>query len=456
MYGRGGRGSSRTNGRGRGGSKDKSSNSTTKAKERELKFSPLQYQGKTPVATYATTKDALVQYIQKTYKGGTDVAQSLEDLKTVDLGKEEPTRSISGETDAAMKLVDQAGLDIKYQEQLRRHLERKDALREGLNKAYALIYTSYCTKMMQSRIEEHPEFNLTLKNQPIAVLQAIKTLMHDPVRAQYPLTSMSDALGRLINAKQQEGESLLDWVKRFKELRDVAKSHLGNKFLDEFVEHQVEYKDGLATEDEKKEQKKEVQSKWMALLLLRGSDPNKYGSLVKGISSQFSLGNNQYPKTISAATDVLSNHKIDPKFYENQKKSRERSKKDRAANKEDGEAASFAQQKRDQTCYCCGKKGHIAPECDQRTKIPRDKWHVNSAMLNLQSVDIVDNAPDGNNNGSGEQTDDNESVSTNQSNSSANRRSATSRTAGTGPTSRQLVNWSGLQFHEKNSEKIHA
>ena len=215
MYGRGGRGRGRNPGRGRNGSSGRTNGNQAKTKERELKFSPLQYQGKTTVATYATTRDALIQHIQKTYRGGIDVAKSLEDMKTVDLTQEEPQRTISAETDPAVRLVDQAGLDIKYQEQLRRHLDRKYALREGLNKAYTLIFTTYCTKMMQSRIEEHPDFHMSLKNEPIAVLEAIKSLMHDPVRAQYPLTSMTDALGRLINAKQQEGESLvLDSVKR--------------------------------------------------------------------------------------------------------------------------------------------------------------------------------------------------------------------------------------------------
>jgi ATP/maltotriose-dependent transcriptional regulator MalT len=68
------------------------------------------------------------------------------------------------------------------------------------------------TKTMQSRIEEHPDYESTLKNDPIAVLEAIKTLMPDPVRAQYPLVSMTDALSRLVNVKQQESESLLDSV----------------------------------------------------------------------------------------------------------------------------------------------------------------------------------------------------------------------------------------------------
>jgi hypothetical protein len=110
-----------------------------KSKERELKLSPHQYQGKTQAATYVTTKHAVIQQIQKSYKGGQDVAKSLEELQVVDLTAMEPTRTISVETDGTTKVVDQAGLDIKYQEELGQDLDGIDALREGLNKAYTLI-----------------------------------------------------------------------------------------------------------------------------------------------------------------------------------------------------------------------------------------------------------------------------------------------------------------------------
>jgi hypothetical protein len=192
-------------------------------------------------ATYATTRDAVIQHIQKSYKGGQDVATCLEDMKMMDLNAVEPARTLSMETNATVKVVDQTGLDIKYQEELRCHLDQKDALKEGLNKAYALIFTNYCTKMMQSRIEEHLDYATKLKNDPIAVLEAIKTLMHDPVQAQYPMVSMTDALGRLVNTRQQENKSLLDYVKQFKQLCDVAKSQRGNKFLDVWTENQATY-----------------------------------------------------------------------------------------------------------------------------------------------------------------------------------------------------------------------
>jgi hypothetical protein len=77
-----------------------------------MKFSPHQYQSRNTVTTYATTRDAIIQHIQKTYRAGQDIAKSLEVMQAVNLAAVEPTRIISGETNAAVKVVDLAGLDI--------------------------------------------------------------------------------------------------------------------------------------------------------------------------------------------------------------------------------------------------------------------------------------------------------------------------------------------------------
>jgi hypothetical protein len=236
----GGRGRGRGFGRGRGRLSGRSY-IPPKAPERELKFSPIQYQANTQGATYATVKDAIIQQIEKTYKGGIDIGQSLEDMKEVDLISAIPIRVIATSEEPEEKLVEQAGLDIMYDNEVGRY-----PLREGLNKAYALIFTTYCTKQMQARIEQLPDYESKLKHKPIAVLEAIQTLMHDPIRAQYPLVSMTDHLVRLLTTKQRDNESLLDFVKRFKQTRDVAKSQLGSTFLNEFVEHQSNYKQATA------------------------------------------------------------------------------------------------------------------------------------------------------------------------------------------------------------------
>jgi len=237
---------------------------------------------------------------------------------------------------------------------------------------------------MQSRIEEHPDFESKIQNDPIALLEAIKILMHDPVRAQYPMVSMTDALSRLVNVKQVDNEPLLDYVKRFKQLRDVVKSHLGTDILDTFTEHSEAYKK-LSDAKEKATLKAEAFDSWMAYLMIQGSDQSKYGSLVKGFISQYSLGNDQYPKTIQVATDVLSNHKLDAKFYENQQQNREcqRNHPTVKQKEEIPPAASFGQ-KKDVVCYVCGKPGHTKPECPDADKIPRAKWAINQAIGVMQ------------------------------------------------------------------------
>jgi hypothetical protein len=50
---------------------------------------------------------------------------------------------------------------------------------------------------------------------------------------------------------------------------------------------------------------------YTAYLYLEQSNRKKYGSILSGLSTQYSLGNDQYPKSMSEAVNVLSNHKFD-------------------------------------------------------------------------------------------------------------------------------------------------
>src|SRR5210317_1131036 len=387
--GRGGRGRGRFGGRGNGQRSAGHSNSTT---NQELKFTPQGY-GKGPQASYSTVKDAVIKNIQKNFKNGQDVAKSIKQGKIIDLSGDLPTMTISTKPEDKGGATEQAGFNILYQEELQVYMERKDTLRTGMNKAYTLIYNNYCTRAMQARIEEHPDFEMKIEDNPIELLDAIKTLTHDTVCATYPLASITDAHTRFINAKQGENEFLLDYVKRFKKLRDVAKSQTGTNFLSEYVERHEEYIN-LSTAEEKKEYKKGAYDAWTAYLLMRGVDQAKYGSLMKNLREQFSLGKDQYPKTLVMATDVLSNHRLDQKYYNNKKKNAEKRKTNES--KENEKLETSFQQKTIK-CYCCGEDGHAVPKCPMKDKIPKEEWYVRGAMFNMQEEDDSTNASNGSN-----------------------------------------------------------
>jgi len=87
---------------------------------------------------------------------------------------------------------------------------------------------------------------------------------------------------RMLNLKQQDGEYLMDYVKRFKQARDVLKSHIGTKWLEEFVEHTEEYKNEKDVQ-EKVDLKDQSFDRYMAYLLLYNSDQARYHSLLTGL-----------------------------------------------------------------------------------------------------------------------------------------------------------------------------
>jgi hypothetical protein len=84
-----------------------------------------------------------------------------------------------------------------------------------MEKAYADIRATYCTKVMRGRIDTHPEFDTKIYNNPIELLVAVKVIMYDTIHAQNPMVVTTETIGGLINIKKQE-DSLLDYVKRFK------------------------------------------------------------------------------------------------------------------------------------------------------------------------------------------------------------------------------------------------
>ena len=95
-----------------------------------------------------------------------------------------------------------------------------------------------------------------------------------------------------LNIKQLEHESLIDYMKRFKQSRDVLKSHIGGDILNRFVKNLPEYQQAGSVEQ--LEMKTKASRQWIAYMIIRNSDQAKYGSLLNGMVSQFLMNNNQY------------------------------------------------------------------------------------------------------------------------------------------------------------------
>ena len=81
--------------------------------------------------------------------------------------------------------------------------DRREAYDENMKKIFMKIFDEYCTPTMQNRLQQHPDYNSTLKDDPIATLETIEILIHNPVRVVYPMEALTDALKNFLLARQK-------------------------------------------------------------------------------------------------------------------------------------------------------------------------------------------------------------------------------------------------------------
>ena len=94
------------------------------------------------------------------------------------------------------------------------------------------------------------------------------------------------------------------------------------------------------------------------------------------------MQNNQYPKTVTTATDYLSNHRLDNRGIQNKKKwsnNKEETIPPKTKREPATTETSFTQGGKDKSCYCCGQKGHMSPECPNKDSIKKEDWAIKKA-----------------------------------------------------------------------------
>jgi hypothetical protein len=150
------------------------------------------------------------------------------------------------------------------------------------------------------------------------------------------------------------------------------------------VKNTKQYADETDT-DKQDEMQKGLYAQWTAYMLMKNSGQGKYGLLMTSLTTQFSMGTNQYPKDVMAAVDILTNHRFDKKEPKNN------NQRNRNWNGTDTVSTITTQSSFNQealkkaTCYCSNKKGHYSNRCPEKDKRSKDEWAVKKAMMHAQA-----------------------------------------------------------------------
>ena len=98
------------------------------------------------------------------------------------------------------------------------------------------------------------------------------------------------------------------------------------------------------------------------------------------------FGNNQYPQTITEASNILSNHTFDETYNKIRQTQKLQNVNEENKNEYNNKPISmiFAQIKGQ--CYCCGKSGHKSPECNSKNSIPTAEWWINKVEFSQRNI----------------------------------------------------------------------
>ena len=108
---------------------------------------------------------------------------------------------------------------------------------------------------------------------------------------------------------------LTEYVKRSKYHRDIVKSQIGTKILHSYVKNTSKYIEENDV-DKQADMLSNSFEHFSTYVMMCGCDHSKYGTLMKGFVSQYSKKNNQYPKSMTDATDVMSLHPFNQAYYD--------------------------------------------------------------------------------------------------------------------------------------------
>ena len=115
---------------------------------------------------------------------------------------------------------------------------RDETLESNLRVAYNIIFSNFCDKELQNRLEQKVDFTSKIENNPFELLAAIKEMMHTTSHEKliYPFETLWTSLAALFKLKHEKEEKLSDYYDKMKAFSVQVKKYLPDDALHKFVE----------------------------------------------------------------------------------------------------------------------------------------------------------------------------------------------------------------------------
>ena len=334
----------------------------SRAGDRIKKFHPIS-SAKKPRWAFEQVRDHFLDHLgveATTQRNIDDLVESIRAGQLIQIPQ--PVMQRSTNTDPVIAAAEDKALEGLYSSATKAYYSRTEDLRTNQPFVRSLIMTKFVSDEMDEKLRNEPDYDTKLKA-PIDLMNRIEKFMKESDDGKYDLWDHFQQIQKLFAMRQGAEEGLLSWKNRFKRQGDIVQDKTGDDWFETFIQSTKEFKE---LGDDVDEQNKMIAASFemmMATGMLCNSDRKRTEPLIADLREQYTRGQDQYPKTLEQAHNMLSVYMskvitkdVKPGAGLFQKGGGKKTKKEEET-----------------ACYVCGKKDCLAPSCPRRWD-PKEKW----------------------------------------------------------------------------------
>ena len=241
---------------------------------------------------YKTTLEALQSHVKKSLKYPEDLAPLFA------LTMAEPVIAMPQEPGVNPSRTE----DMIYTEQVKQYVKRESQLASNKAATHAVIW-GQCSEAMKARIKTLGDYQARAEaNDCFWLLQMIRAVTMELDEKKHGIMSLLDARCELLNCRQGHNQAVSKYKETLKGWADAIRFHGGS--VAERI-GSVPAQDATGAERTAAQREEIATEETLAMLMIRGSDPTKYGTLIADLSNQFVKGKDEYPKDMASAESLL-------------------------------------------------------------------------------------------------------------------------------------------------------